>query len=60
MNALNDVEIMVIPVKSPQNGHGDWAHTNSRNVMKERKKETYMANSHDLAIHTLSIFHTIN
>ena len=38
MNALNDVDIMIIPVKSPQNERGDWAHTNSSNVMKEREK----------------------
>ena len=40
MNTLNDVDIMVIPVNSPQNGCGDWAHINSSNVMKERTKPT--------------------
>ena len=33
----------VSPVKSPQNGRGDWAHTNSNNVMKERRKPTLQA-----------------
>ena len=40
MNALNDPDIMVIPVKSPQNGRGDWAHTNSSNVMMEKARPT--------------------
>ena len=43
MNALNVVDIMVIPVKSPQNGRGDWAHTNSSNLTNERKKPTLQA-----------------
>ena len=43
MKALNDVDIMVIPVNSPQNGRGDWAHTNSSKVMKERRKPTLPA-----------------
>ena len=43
MNELNDVAIMVIPVNSPQNGRGDWAHTNSSKVMKERAKPTLQA-----------------
>ena len=40
MNALNQVDIMAIPVKSPQKGRGDWAQTNSINVMNESKKPT--------------------
>ena len=41
MNALNAKDIMVIPANNPQNGRGDWAHTNSSNVMRERKKPTW-------------------
>ena len=41
MEALNAMDIKVIPVKSPQNGRGDWAHTNSSNVMTERAKPTW-------------------
>ena len=40
MIALIPVDIMVSPVKSPQNGRGDWAHTNSSKVMTERARPT--------------------
>ena len=38
MDALNAEEIKVNPVKSPLRGWGDWANTNSNNVMKETKR----------------------
>ena len=38
MIALNDVDITVNPVKSPQSWRGDWAYTNSNNVTAERRK----------------------
>ena len=41
MEALNAMDVKVSPVKSPQNGHGDWAHTNSSNVMTERATPTW-------------------
>ena len=40
MNLLNNVDMKVNPVKSPQNGRGDWAHTNSSKVMKESARPT--------------------
>ena len=43
MNTLNAMDITVSPVKSPQNGRGDWAHTSSCKVMKERTKPTLQA-----------------
>ena len=41
MNTLNNVDMNVIPVNSPQKGRGDWAHTNSTNVMAETAKPTW-------------------